>query len=357
MKDQNCLVTVLMPSYNSALFLDKSIKSILNQTFKNFEFIIINDGSTDNSEEIILNYVRGNDTIIYHRNDSNIGLAASLNKGIKMAKGKYIARMDADDISLPDRIESQVDFMEKNPHIGILGTAIRNYGTSNYKYIFPSESEMLKCNLLFNVCFAHPSVIIRKEVMIFNNIYYNEELRQYSEEYDLWSRLIDFTQYSNLDKVKLLYHVPLVAQSITKKDESDKRINNSINIRKRLLTKIGVHFSKEELALHNSIANISSGTEAELSSLRDSYEWLQKILLEQNYYDKNALHRVIAQKWFLLNYKKCNSWRELHFFMDKNLTWESKSSIIDWCKFIVRFLFINKKKVTKKYLMLTCFTI
>ena len=106
------LVSVLMAVYNGEKYLLEAIESILNQTYTNFEFLIINDGSTDSTEEIILSY--SDQRIRYIKNEQNLKLIASLNKGLDLAKGKYIARMDADDISLPDRLEKQVNFLERN---------------------------------------------------------------------------------------------------------------------------------------------------------------------------------------------------------------------------------------------------
>ena len=118
-------VTVLMPVYNAEQYLREAIGSILHQTFTDFEFIIINDGSTDRSEEIIKSYT---DTRIrYYKNESNLKLIATLNKGFDLAGGKYIARMDADDISLPNRLQLQFELMEKNPEVGLCGTWFENF--------------------------------------------------------------------------------------------------------------------------------------------------------------------------------------------------------------------------------------
>src|ERR1017187_7276972 len=126
MKNNSPYITVLMPVYNAAPFLREAIDSILNQTFKNFELLIINDGSTDNCEEIILTYK--DPRIRYIKNETNIKLISTLNKGIKLSKGKYIVRMDADDISFPDRIEKQVNYMETNPAIALCGTWFSSFG-------------------------------------------------------------------------------------------------------------------------------------------------------------------------------------------------------------------------------------
>src|SRR5918996_2481069 len=112
-------VSVVMPAYNAAVYLDEAVTSILNQTFREFEFIVINDGSTDDTVSILDKYEKSDSRIrVYHQ--ENQGMIAALNRGCRLARGKYIARMDADDISLPRRFERQLEFMEGHPQIGIL---------------------------------------------------------------------------------------------------------------------------------------------------------------------------------------------------------------------------------------------
>ncbi len=122
----NPKVTVLMPVYNAEKYLKTAIESILKQTFSDFELLIINDGSTDGSEEIIRSF--NDKRIRLFNNEQNLGIIKTLNKGLNLAKGEYIIRMDADDISLPDRLELQVKYMEENPGIGISGTQARIFG-------------------------------------------------------------------------------------------------------------------------------------------------------------------------------------------------------------------------------------
>ena len=122
-------ISVLMPAYNAEKYIGEAIESILNQTYKDFEFIIINDGSIDRTEDIILSY--DDPRIIYLKNKENSGIVASLNNGLKQAKGQYVARMDADDISLPTRFEKQLQYMESNQHIFVLGTSLILFGENS----------------------------------------------------------------------------------------------------------------------------------------------------------------------------------------------------------------------------------
>lgn len=147
-------VSVVMPAYNAEKYIGESIKSILNQTFIDFEFIIINDGSRDRTKEIILSY--SNDRIVYLENEINSGIVVTLNKGLEYATGEYIARMDADDIAVAERLEKQIEFMEENKDVGVLGTGICIFGedVQEQARVFTTNPEQLKAELIFNSCIA-----------------------------------------------------------------------------------------------------------------------------------------------------------------------------------------------------------
>lgn len=196
-------VTVLMPVYNGEKYLHESIGSILNQTFTNFEFVIINDCSVDKSAEIIKSF--RDPRIRYFENDKNMGLIATLNKGLNFAQGEYIARMDQDDISLPERLSQQVSFLDCYPEVGVLGTAvqlIKSDGTNiNSPLCFPSSSNCIEWCMYFYCPIAHPAVLMRKDVVMRVGGYAIEAL--HAEDYDLWVRLSKVTQLSNLAETLL----------------------------------------------------------------------------------------------------------------------------------------------------------
>ena len=198
-------ITVLMSVYNGENHLEEAIESILKQTFTNFEFIIIDDGSEDTSLKIINNYKDKRISLL--KNKQNIGLSASLNNGIKLSKGKYIARMDADDISLPERLEKQYNFMERNTAIGIVGAGyhiINELGEHMGTYIYPDNPVAIQWKLLAGPVFPHPTVMMRKKILIENNLSYNEEYFV-TQDYDLWCKMIQFTKGSNFPEVLIHY--------------------------------------------------------------------------------------------------------------------------------------------------------
>jgi glycosyltransferase involved in cell wall biosynthesis len=202
-------ISVVMPTYNSIQFLKSSIESILNQTFMDFELIIVDDGSNDGSSEMIDDFRKHDNRIYVCTNSTNLGIVASLNLGLSFTNGQYIARMDADDICYPTRFQKQIAFLDENPDIGILGCAV-NYINSDGKTIgtisYPLGDIEIRWTCLFSNPFAHPTVMIRKCVLEKNNLRY-DPLKQNIEDYDLWVRLLTKTKGANLKEVLLKYRI------------------------------------------------------------------------------------------------------------------------------------------------------
>jgi len=149
---QNSLVSVLIPCYNCEEYVEEAVMSIIKQTYPNLEILVIDDGSTDNTGNILKILAKEDPRIIYIKNEENLKLIATLNKGLNLCKGKYIARMDADDISLPTRIEKQVNFLEAHPEIGIVGTYTKNFGVNNKTWEMDTEDKYIRTHLFYNTC-------------------------------------------------------------------------------------------------------------------------------------------------------------------------------------------------------------
>lgn len=281
-------ITVLMPVYNAAPFLHEAIESILNQTFKDFEFLIINDGSTDDSEKIILSY--HDSRIRYEKNETNIRLIATLNKGIGMSKGKYLARTDADDISLSDRLELQYNFMESNHEVGLCGTGFENFGHNRPTKIiqYAPDHETICIKHLYQIHLSHGTCIFRTEVLNKYHLLFNPDFA-HAEDYELWSRMAQVSKLANIQKV--LYRVRSHADEVSVK-HSDTQIQNSLRVRKINFKNIGVDVSDEELLLYQKIAQ---------HEYEGSTEFMKasKILLEKIYADakdQNGLSRERVQE-------------------------------------------------------------
>ena len=197
-------ISVIMSVYNGEKYLREAIESILNQTFIDFEFLIVNDGSTDGSLEIIQSYQDERIRVI--NNEQNIGLTKSLNKAIKQARGEYIARQDADDISLPNRFEEQIKYFEKHPEVALLGTSvykIDEQGKVVGRVIVPAKPSG---NLLKGNQFSHGSTMFKREVV--DRLGGYNELFRYCQDYELWARIAKYYEVRNLPQVlyKLRFH-------------------------------------------------------------------------------------------------------------------------------------------------------
>ena len=181
-----------MPVYNGAKYLNEAVDSILNQTLTNFEFLIIDDGSTDQSINQINAYDDSRIQLIVNKN--NIGQSAALNKGISLARGEYIARMDQDDISMPERLERQSEFMENHPDVDVLGTWVQLMGKYDGILELETDSEKIKMNLLTDQNLAHPAVMIRKSTLLKYDLYYNPTY-SIAQDYDLWVRMFEHCSF------------------------------------------------------------------------------------------------------------------------------------------------------------------
>ena len=198
-------ISVLLPAYNAQAYLRESIESILAQTFSDFELIIINDGSTDQSLEIMTSFKDSRIRII---NQENAGLPISLNRGIRLARGIYLARQDADDISLPNRFSEQIQFLDRHPQCALLGSwadiVLENLPTNRYLR-HPQSNGEIQVKLPFFNCFVHSSVMIRKSALEISGLYPEEKEKFPPEDYDLWLRIAKDFEVANLSQTLLLY--------------------------------------------------------------------------------------------------------------------------------------------------------
>ncbi|HET6244690.1 MAG: glycosyltransferase [Bacteroidetes bacterium] len=285
-------ITVLMPVYNAADYLVDAIDSILNQTFINFEFIIINDGSEDASEEIILSY--NDERIKYSKNQKNKGIVATLNKGIDLAIGKYIVRMDADDIAISDRIQVQKELMDAFPRVGVSSGYIKLFGNDNSIWKVPLSNDEIKATLLFDSPICHPASIIRTSVLREHCLHYKTTF-PHMEDIDLWYRMKDLTEFANIDKILLYYRYE--NQNITLKNKATK-IERTNQRNRLVLNDLGMNPSQKELDLHFGFK--SNSLEVNNENVILYKKWLKNLKSvnkEKKVYPVIGLENVIARKW------------------------------------------------------------
>lgn len=234
-------VSVVLPSYNMGNTLPEAIDSVINQTYKDWELVVINDGSLDNTREVLKAYKNNYKIRVLH-NRKNIGLVRTLNRGIKAARGKYIARLDADDISIPDRFERQVNLMEKE-NLDLLSQT-HYYDTKNI-VIKPDilDTYTTGMKLLISVYFSHSSVMMRKDFLVNHNIQYNINYPN-AEDYDLYLAI-----FFNGGKIGDMGGHPVSIYRPAKHSRKYRRIQylSTRNIRRKYLSEVIPNFNSYKL--------------------------------------------------------------------------------------------------------------
>ncbi len=270
-------ISIIMPLYNSAEFLKESIESILYQTYTDWEFIIINEfGSEDGSREIVEEYMRMDKRFILIQNEQKLGISESMNRGLEIASGTYIARMDADDISLPQRFEKQVEYLENHLDIVMCGVKVEIFGSNPFEWELETDTEKLATNILFYSPSVHPTVMVRRDFLEQYQIRYNKEYKA-SEDYDFFAQICRYGKIANLEEVLFRYRI--MNNNATFKNST---IGMEIysNVMERQFQELGLHFSKAEIELlspHYSIKNLKG--DAVLEALQEIELLLQKIFL------------------------------------------------------------------------------
>lgn len=199
------LVSILMPVFKTAPYLREAMDSMLAQTFKDFELIVLNDCSPDNAEEILDAY--DDPRIVRYKGEKNVGLSNVLNVGIGMARGKYIARMDSDDISLPQRLQVQVDYLEKHPDVDLVSVGMRLFGAKEGTWIREINPEKVKIEAMFHSPVLHASSVWRKDAFEKQGLRFRQEMVP-AEDYDLWTRaMLKGLKLVNLPEVLYEYRI------------------------------------------------------------------------------------------------------------------------------------------------------
>lgn len=290
------LISVILPVYNAEKFLKQAIESVLSQSFTEFEIILINDGSTDDSEKEIKAF---NDSRIrYFLNKTNLGLIDTLNKAIGLSRGKYIARMDADDICEPNRFEKQYKHLESNPDVVICGSWARIIDESNatkgrIKRI--DSNELIRANMLFTTPFIHPTVMIRRE--IFDTHLYNANAK-HCEDLELWVRLSQNLHYKfhNLPNYLLKYRIHSSNISVTQNDYQTEKRKELI---KPYLENLVGKVTNEELNIHFLAFSPLPVSKSERLEIKNWLVNLSKMNNSKRLFEQNSLNALLLSRWFI----------------------------------------------------------
>lgn len=294
----NPLVTVLMPVYNAEKYVGQTIESILNQTYRHFEFLIIDDGSTDKSLEIINSYSDNRIRVV--RNDKNIKLISTLNKGIDLAAGKYICRADADDVNLPGRLEKQVAFMERNPEYSACGSWVKIfYEDSDFTFVYKltEKHDDIRVKTLYQNHFCHPASFFRKEF-----------INQHKLRFDpLFIHSEDYCFFVRLSEIGKLYNIQENLVNIRKHSTNVSVLNADVQNRNSLLV---IKFQLERMGINPEAINYDIYFRlfyATFDMNPDEIEYTEKMIcdfIEANnknaYLPKEKFNSFLSDKWFHL---------------------------------------------------------
>lgn len=330
-------VTVLMPVYNGQNYLFESIKSIQNQTFTNWELLIINDASTDNTVNIVKEYQKKDDRIRLITNETNLKIAKTLNKGICEARGLYIARMDDDDISLPTRLEKEVEILDKNPSTVLVGSWQKHFGTNNWVHRPPELAKQIKATLLFECCVCHSTVMFKKDIFIKNKFFYDSNFL--SEDYELWTRVSE--KYDLYTIPEILGEYRLNGDNITSGKEVKFDVEARNIVAKTLRNNLHINVKDQDKVLlakwTNPFQN-QSNLKAQKILIERERELLDQIRdanKKCKYYDDKALDAILKIRWKWVN----GDVEESRKVVDENLNVKKISVLKRFAKRIVRPLY------------------
>ena len=307
-------VTVLMPVHNGEKYLYEAIWSIQNQTFKNWELLIVDDKSSDNTVMIVQQFQKYDKRIRMVHNDQNLKIARTLNRGIDEAKGMYIARMDDDDISMPTRLEKEVAILDRYPNVAVVGSWQQHFGTSDWVHQPPESPAEMKATLLFACDVCHSTVMFKKDIFKNNHFYYDPEFL--SEDYELWTRVSKKYDFYTIQEILGEYRLNgdnITAGKTEKFDHEARKITCA-----QLKENLGIDLSEKDQILVAKWTNpFMNASESERMELFQREEALLSEIEEKNkstgYYDQDALAKVLNDR---------RQWAGLQF--DKKLAEESR---------------------------------
>jgi glycosyltransferase involved in cell wall biosynthesis len=335
-------ITVLMPVYNCELYIKEAVESILNQTFDDFEFLIIDDASTDKTISIIKTYTDTRIKLI--EKPANTGYTNSLNYGLIIARGEYIARMDGDDISLSERFAKQVAFLDANPDVVLCGSNFSIIGTEKVINL-PKENEDIKVALLKGNCIVHPSVMMRNQSLQKFAILYDSN-KEPAEDYDLWVRLLETGKLFNLQEELLKYRVHNTQVSQKRKIQQNK---SALESRLKLLKYINYTFNDDECNLLKKI--MQRNVAVNFDEIKDFFILKQKMILanSNNFFEADGFQKYLAElqnqnlkKYFVEreNFYPINCFQ---YFSIRN-KYRFKLKLKDEIKIVIKSLIFFKRK-------------
>jgi hypothetical protein len=289
-------ISVVMAVYNGEAYLGEAIESILQQRFPDFELLIINDGSTDNSAALLEAYRRRDPRItLWHQ--ENQGLTRSLRRGVEHARGRYIARMDADDVSMPTRFARQVALLDSDPRLGLCGTWIAFAGERvGEVWRYPTDDAAIRCHMLFNSPIAHPAAMMRREAFSSGRVAYDADYT-YAQDYALWVRFAEHYRLANIPDVLLHYRIH--PAQIASTHNRPIRTTGIQQVQRALLAHLSIAPTPAESALHHRIGQWDYPTTR--TGLQQVEAWLWRLQHANAHHARYAephFGALLADHWF-----------------------------------------------------------
>ena len=286
-------LTVLLPVYNAAEYVLEAAQSVLEQHGVDLELLCIDDGSTDNSLDLLRTL--HDERVRIEQNPSNLGLIATLNRGFELARGRYIARMDADDICMPGRLERQAAFLEANQDVGVCGMWIRTFGAGQESIMrFPTDPENVRARLFAYNPLAHPTVVLRRSLFDRHGLRYAPEA-SHAEDLDLWMRAAEHFALANLPQVGLRYrqHPGQVTSRHAPEQAATLR-----RLRLRQLERLLPGATKPQKDLHLAVLDLDRPLQRpELEAAAPWLETLRRANVSARVYSAPAFDAFLAERW------------------------------------------------------------
>lgn len=331
-------VTVLLPVRDGETTIAAALDSLVAQTFSDLEVWVLDDGSLDGTSDVVRSYGRSDPRVILHADARRVGRSERLNKALDVVRSPFVARMDADDVSLPGRLDAQLRFLDDHSDVDICGTWIRvtGYGEGAV-WRLPQDPDVVQAAMLFRSVIAHPTVCARTDRLRDSGLRYRTD-RRWAEDWDLWQRCANVLRLSNVPQVYLLYAArPPVDLDSPSGDAPQRRAEAESIINDNLL-KLGIEASPEELALHRRIGN--HDVRGELAFLEIADRWLQRLVAANSQvgrYDQRAFERLAAEHWFYLCYALSeHRGRSVARFLRSPLARDVRVPPARWARWIVR---------------------
>lgn len=308
-------ITVLMSEYNTKQeYLVTAIESVLNQTYRNFEFLIIDDMTNSTNRELLEYYADKDDRIRIIHNEKNLGLTKSLNIGLKQSYGKYIARMDSDDICMPNRLELQLDYLKKHPDVYVLGGIALVDGTKKAALEPIYDTEVLKIRMIFYNCvMIHPTAFINKEKISESRIYYNESIKK-SQDYMFWCDCILNGKIEILPNEVLRYRIH--SAQISKVNSVEQK-QCAMAVQSKLLNEyFDLTLNEDERLIHYNI--VFGIIPRDINNLKSHFERLKAANNKTEYFSNKAFERECDFMWILMSLKAIKGYHDIRGLFSLN---------------------------------------